>query len=108
MVTLVWSTPTFTSPVSHSPAGTFPTTRPRRKCLHVAMSAVLGLSAEEERLSGQLAAVEMLKSGTTSFLEAGTIRFLDEVIDGLNEAGITEGLAGGYGTSRLSRRSTRH
>ena len=45
-------------------------------------------SAEEERLSGQLAAVEMLKSGTTSFLEAGTIRFLDEVIDGLNEAGI--------------------
>ena len=38
-------------------------------------------TAEEERLSGQLAAVEMLKSGTTSFLEAGTIRFLDEVID---------------------------
>ena len=45
-------------------------------------------NAEEERLSGQLAAVEMLKSGTTSFLEAGTIRFLDEVIDGLHEAGI--------------------
>ena len=34
-------------------------------------------SAEEERLSGQLAAVEMLKSGTTWFLEAGTIRLLD-------------------------------
>lgn len=45
-------------------------------------------TAEEERLSGQLAAVEMLKSGTTTFLEAGTIRFLDEVIDGLVEVGI--------------------
>lgn len=45
-------------------------------------------TAEEERLSGQLAAVEMLKSGTTTFLEAGTIRFLDQVIDGLVEVGI--------------------
>jgi cytosine/adenosine deaminase-related metal-dependent hydrolase len=42
----------------------------------------------EERLSAQLAAVEMLKSGTTAFLEAGTIRFLDEVVDGLVEVGI--------------------
>ena len=30
----------------------------------------------------------MLKSGTTCFLEAGTIRFVDEVMDGLDEAGI--------------------
>ena len=45
-------------------------------------------TAEEERLSAQLAAVEMLKSGTTTFLEAGTIRFLDEVIAGLDEVGI--------------------
>jgi cytosine/adenosine deaminase-related metal-dependent hydrolase len=45
-------------------------------------------NAAEERLSGQLAAMEMLKSGTTSFLEAGTIRFLDDVIDGLVEVGI--------------------
>ncbi len=45
-------------------------------------------TAEEERLSAQLAAVEMLKSGTTTFLEAGTIRFLDEVFDGLAEVGI--------------------
>lgn len=45
-------------------------------------------TAAEERLSGQLAAVEMLKSGTTSFLEAGTIRFLDDVVDGLVEVGI--------------------
>ena len=42
-------------------------------------------SAAEERVSGQLAAVEMLRSGTTTFLEAGTIRFLDDVIDGLVE-----------------------
>lgn len=45
-------------------------------------------TAEEERLSAQLAAVEMLKSGTTTFLEAGTIRFLEEVVDGLVEVGI--------------------
>ncbi|MDH3752393.1 MAG: amidohydrolase family protein [Acidimicrobiia bacterium] len=45
-------------------------------------------TADEERLSAQLAAVEMLKTGTTSFLEAGTIRFLDEVIDALIEVGI--------------------
>jgi cytosine/adenosine deaminase-related metal-dependent hydrolase len=45
-------------------------------------------TATEERLSAQLAAVEMLRSGTTTFLEAGTIRFLDEVFDGLGEVGI--------------------
>jgi 5-methylthioadenosine/S-adenosylhomocysteine deaminase len=45
-------------------------------------------TSAEERLSAQLAAVEMLKSGTTTFLEAGTIRFLDEVVDGLVEVGI--------------------
>jgi cytosine/adenosine deaminase-related metal-dependent hydrolase len=44
--------------------------------------------AAEERTSAQLAAVEMLRSGTTTFLEAGTIRFLDEVVDGLVEVGI--------------------
>ena len=44
--------------------------------------------AAEERTSAQLAAVEMLRSGTTTFLEAGTIRFLDDVIDGLDEVGI--------------------
>ena len=45
-------------------------------------------TAEEERLSAQLAAAGMLKSGTTTFLEAGTIRFLDEAVDGLVEVGI--------------------
>jgi 5-methylthioadenosine/S-adenosylhomocysteine deaminase len=42
----------------------------------------------DERLSSRFAALEMLKSGTTTFLEAGTIRFLDAVVDGLTEAGI--------------------
>ncbi len=45
-------------------------------------------TAAEERLSAQLAAVEMLKTGTTTFLEAGTIRFVDEVMAGLEEVGI--------------------
>jgi len=44
--------------------------------------------ALDERTSGQLAAAEMLRSGTTTFLEAGTIRFLDDVVDGLHEIGI--------------------
>lgn len=44
--------------------------------------------AHEEKMSGQLAAIEMLKSGTTSFLEAGTIRFMDEVVEGLVDIGI--------------------
>jgi 5-methylthioadenosine/S-adenosylhomocysteine deaminase len=42
----------------------------------------------DERCSAQLAAVEMLRTGTTTFLEAGTIRLLDEVVDGLAETGI--------------------
>lgn len=42
----------------------------------------------EEKLSAQLAAAEMLRSGTTCFLEAGTIRFVDEVVEGLAEVGI--------------------
>jgi len=45
-------------------------------------------SPEEEKLSAQLAAAEMLRSGTTCFLEAGTIRFVDEVVEGLTETGI--------------------
>ena len=45
-------------------------------------------TAADERLSAQLAATEMLRSGTTCFLEAGTVRFLDDVVDGLVEVGI--------------------
>jgi len=43
---------------------------------------------DDERLSAQLAAVQMLRSGTTCFLEAGTIRHLDAVVDGLEHSGI--------------------
>ncbi|MCM2393508.1 amidohydrolase family protein [Streptomyces albipurpureus] len=43
---------------------------------------------EDEHISAQLAALEMLKSGTTSFLEAGTIRFIDPVVEALTEIGI--------------------
>jgi len=45
-------------------------------------------SADDERLSAQLAALQMLRSGTTCFLEAGTIRHLDAVVDGLRGSGI--------------------
>src|SRR4030081_1365587 len=43
---------------------------------------------EEEKVSAQLAAVEMMNSGATGFLEAGTIRFLDDVVEGLVDVGI--------------------
>jgi 5-methylthioadenosine/S-adenosylhomocysteine deaminase len=43
---------------------------------------------EEEHLSAQLAATEMLKSGTTSFLEAGTIKHVDAVVEALVGIGI--------------------
>ena len=43
---------------------------------------------EEEIVSAKLAAVEMLRSGTTCFLEAGTILHLDDVFDELSKVGI--------------------
>ena len=42
----------------------------------------------DERLSAQFAALEMLRTGTTTFIEAGTILNLEAVADGLAEIGI--------------------
>ena len=47
-----------------------------------------GQSPEEQRLAAQLSAVSMLRSGTTCFLEAGTILALDPVFEGLQQTGI--------------------
>jgi cytosine/adenosine deaminase-related metal-dependent hydrolase len=43
---------------------------------------------DEQRLAAQLSAVSMLRSGTTCFLEAGTVIALDAVFEGLAETGI--------------------
>ena len=43
---------------------------------------------KEERLSARFAALEMLRTGTTCFVEAGTILDLGAVYDGLAETGI--------------------
>lgn len=43
---------------------------------------------EDERLSAKLCATELLKSGTTTFVEAGTIRHLDEAVAGFRQTGI--------------------
>ncbi len=48
----------------------------------------LAHSEQDEHLSAQLAALEMLRSGTTCFLEAGTIRHLDAVVEGLMQMGV--------------------
>jgi cytosine/adenosine deaminase-related metal-dependent hydrolase len=48
----------------------------------------LSQTPDDERLSAQLAAIQMLRSGTTCFLEAGTIRHLDAVVEGLGSSGI--------------------
>ena len=45
-------------------------------------------TAGDERLAAQCAALAMMRSGTTCFLEAGTVRQLDAVMDGLAETGI--------------------
>jgi cytosine/adenosine deaminase-related metal-dependent hydrolase len=45
-------------------------------------------SADEQRIGAQLSALGMLRSGTTCFLEAGTIIALDPVFDALAETGI--------------------
>ena len=43
---------------------------------------------EDEQLSAKYCAVELMKAGTTTFVEAGTIRHLDHAIEGFREAGI--------------------
>ncbi len=45
-------------------------------------------TVEEQRLAAQLAAVSMLRTGTTCFLEAGTILDLDPVFEALDATGI--------------------
>ncbi|MGC6400278.1 amidohydrolase family protein [Sphingomonas sp. FW199] len=42
----------------------------------------------DEQVSAQLAALEMLRTGTTCFIEAGTILDLDAVVDALAQTGI--------------------
>ncbi|KQX23589.1 amidohydrolase [Sphingomonas sp. Root50] len=49
----------------------------------------------DDRLAARLTAVEMLRSGTTCFLEAGSSQFLDETVDALLETGI-RGRVGGW------------
>jgi cytosine/adenosine deaminase-related metal-dependent hydrolase len=45
-------------------------------------------SEADEHLAAQLAAAEMLRNGVTSFIEAGTIRHLDAVVEALRQIGI--------------------
>lgn len=45
-------------------------------------------TAEDEAVSARLAALEMLRTGTTTFLEAGTIRHIGPVRDALAATGI--------------------
>lgn len=45
-------------------------------------------SAEDEKLAAQCAALAMIRYGTTTFVEAGTVLKLDAVMEGLAETGI--------------------
>lgn len=45
-------------------------------------------TASEERLAAQVAALAMIRYGTTTFVEAGTVIQLDAVMEGLAETGI--------------------
>lgn len=44
--------------------------------------------AAAERLSALYGGLSLLKGGTTTFLEAGTVRHLDHIADGLRQAGL--------------------
>lgn len=48
----------------------------------------LSQTPQDEQLSAKLAALEMLRTGTTCFVEAGTILDLDATVQALNETGI--------------------
>jgi 5-methylthioadenosine/S-adenosylhomocysteine deaminase len=48
----------------------------------------LAQSPEDEAISATFAALEMLRTGTTCFVEAGTILDLDRVVDALGQTGI--------------------
>lgn len=48
----------------------------------------LAQTPQDEKVSATFAALEMLRTGTTCFLEAGTILDLDAVVDALAETGI--------------------
>ena len=52
------------------------------------MPLFCGQTAEDERLAAQCAALAMMRGGTTCFLEAGTVRQLGAVMEGLAETGI--------------------
>ena len=43
---------------------------------------------EEEAIAAQCAALQMLRYGTTTFVEAGTINHLDAVVEGLDATGV--------------------
>ncbi|CAN5230447.1 amidohydrolase [soil metagenome] len=45
-------------------------------------------TADDERLSAQVSSLDMLRNGTTTFLEAGTLLHLDAAVEGLESMGI--------------------
>lgn len=45
-------------------------------------------SPDDECVSAELAALKMLRTGTTSFIEAGTVNYLDRVVEGVHRTGI--------------------
>ncbi len=47
-----------------------------------------GHSPDDECISAELAALKMLRSGTTTFIEAGTVNYLDRVVEGASRTGI--------------------
>ena len=47
-----------------------------------------GQTPEEEGIAASLAALEMLRTGTTCFLEGGTVRYIDPVAEALDAIGI--------------------
>ncbi|MGY1741357.1 MULTISPECIES: amidohydrolase family protein [unclassified Blastococcus] len=69
--------------------GFVPDDTPFRENVHTWLRPLYAAHTEEdEHLSAQLAAAEMLRSGTTAFLEAGSVRHVAAVVDALTGIGI--------------------
>ncbi|PCI49682.1 MAG: amidohydrolase [Alphaproteobacteria bacterium] len=61
---------------------------PQEKLTKWVLPRYLAHTPEDEKVSAQLASLEMLRSGATSFIEAGTFRHLDAVVEGVSTLGI--------------------
>jgi 5-methylthioadenosine/S-adenosylhomocysteine deaminase len=68
--------------------GTLPDTMPPSKWVRQVTAFYSAMSAEEEALNATATFIELIRTGTTCFIEAGTTKHTDAVIDAMGRVGI--------------------